>query len=267
MLSNDAVGLLDGDIIPYEFASAVDSDGDDIPVGWVMKRMYDRLEKIQERSGVSVMNIFITSLDKSNFRYDVATIKPYKGHRPTEKGPHWEAIREELRTNCGAEVVHGMEADDAIAIRQYEAISRDERCYEDTKVSTFGDIVPPIYSTVILSRDKDLRMVPGWHYGWGAGNCKERELHFILKMEGLRWFYTQILTGDTVDNIPGLFGVGAKSKLVKDLEEFNNEKEMFDHVHAKYKDRFGSYADQFLLENARLLFMLQYEGQLWKFPT
>jgi hypothetical protein len=56
----------------------------------------------------------------------------------------------------GAVVVDGMEADDALAIEQTQYnLDMGEEC------------------SVICSRDKDLRQVPGYHYGWEAWNAPE----------------------------------------------------------------------------------------------
>ena len=216
--------------------------------------MYDRIENIQERAKVEKLDFYLTG--KGNFREEIATILPYKGNRPEEKPPHWAALRHELVTNCGATVVDGMEADDAVSIIQW----KDWEAYTDK----LGEV--PL-NTAILSRDKDLNMVPGYHYGWAAGNCKEKPLWIQNEVDGLRCFYKQCITGDRqVDNIPGLFGVGPKSALVTQLDALYGDREMYDHVLSKYTDRFGGYAEKFLTENARLLHMLQYEGQLWLPP-
>jgi hypothetical protein len=110
-------------------------------------------------------------------------------------------------------------------------------------------------------------MVPGWHYSWSAGTKhKEKEMYYVSEIEGLRNFYTQLLTGDTVDNIPGLFGVGKSSSLVKHLDTLDNADDMYLFVRSHYEKRFGSYCDMFLLENARLLWMLREEGVMWEPP-
>ena len=109
-------------------------------------------------------------------------------------------------------------------------------------------------------------MVPGWHYKWGKGNTEETPPFFVTQIEGLRFFYKQLLTGDMTDNILGLYGVGKKSTLLSKLDDMDSEEAMFLHVYGEYKSRFGAYADQFMLENGRLLWMLREEGELWEFP-
>ena len=121
-------------------------------------------------------------------------------------------------------------------------------------------------STIICSRDKDLNMVPGYHYGWEAGLCKERPVWFQDDLGGLKLFYKQLLTGDSTDNILGLFRTGPKAASVLRIDSMDNELDMYVSVFKEYQDRFGAYAEKFLIENARLLWMLQERGQLWE-PT
>lgn len=259
-------GLVDSDILAYEFGAAKEEDGSDLPFPLVMARVDERLEKIKERAGYDTHTLYLTADDDSNFRIKLATIKPYKGNRPKEKSRWWKCIRQELINNYGAVVVHNMEADDAISIAQYKDFrnARNLTCgwIHDAPV----DYMKKACGTIICSRDKDLNMVPGWHYGWEAGKCKERPLWYQDEISGLRWFYVQLLIGDPVDNIPGLFGVGPKSALVRRLDDCDIELDMYGVVYKAYQDRFGAYAEQFLVENARLLWMLQREEQLWEPP-
>ena len=242
--------LIDGDIFAYEFGSCKDEDGQ--PLSWplVQARVDSRIEGIIEATGAKTYQIYLTSEDKSNFRYEIASIRPYKGRRATEK-PHWyQGIREFLVAHRGAQEVSGIEADDAISIEGWK-----DWGYKS------------VHSIVICSRDKDLDMIPGWHYSWGAGKQKEKELWWQDELSGIKCFYNQLLTGDGVDNIPGLYGVGKSSTFLDRINDCSSELAMHAIVLSEYVKRFGSYAEQFLLENARLLWLLQYEGQEWVPPT
>jgi len=249
--------LIDADIFQWEFGDATDSEYKTLPWPLVQSRVQGRIDKIMEATGADEYQIYLTSDDKSNFRYDIATIKPYKGHRTGDK-PHWYThIRNFLIDHRGAIEVHGMEADDAMAIEQYQTAIRNGYGGE---TDCWGD-------TVICSRDKDLHMVPGWHYGWSAGKQKEKEMWWQDEVSGLHCFYCQLLTGDSVDNIPGLHLVGKSSKLLTHVRSFSDEYDMYSYVLEQYRLRFGTYAEQFLIENARLLWMLREEGELWEPPT
>lgn len=242
-------GLVDGDILVYELAELKNEVGEIIPLNWSMNALHSRLEWIKERSGSDVTQLYLTG--KDNFRKDVATIVPYKGTRKTEKPKWYKEIRWEMENNLGAIVVDGMEADDAMSIEQYNYMSLD------------GEQRDGQHETVICSRDKDLNMVPGWHYGWEAGLAKETPLWNQDEVGGHRLFFKQLLTGDSVDNILGLFGVGKKSALLTPLDDMDDVYDMLLHVHKHYVNRFGSYAEQFMSENGKLLWMLQTEDDSW----
>lgn len=234
--------LIDSDIFQWEFGSSSDSEFKPIPWPFVQARIQGRIDKIMEETGADEYQLYITSDDKSNFRYSLATIKPYKGHRKQDK-PYWyNHIRNFLVDFRGAIEVFGQEADDAISIEQFNN-----------------------EGTIICSRDKDLKNTPGWHYEWGVSG-KPSKTFFVTEIEALRNFYCQLLTGDSTDNIPGLFGVGSSSKLLEHVSDCSVERDMFCIARREYEKRFGSYWKAFLLENGRLLWMRREENQMWSWP-
>ena len=208
---------------------------------------------------------------KGNFRDDVASILPYKGNRDDLHKPiHYDAIKQYLIDVWDAEVIEGMEADDAMAIAQSDALVWDF----DERADRF---LPEEGSTVICTIDKDLRMVPGYHYNWN----KDEHPVWVSEVEGIKWFYTQLLTGDMTDNIQGIPGVGPK-KAEKILEGCETEEEMYDNVWNAYRDylypdgvkhpQLLEKVNDMVLENAQLLFMvreLDDEGKpvMWSPPV
>jgi len=65
-------------------------------------------------------------------------------------------------------------------------------------------------------------MIPGSHYNWN-----KESVYQVSSDQGLRFFWQQVLTGDSVDNIIGLKGIGCKTALklladvpTKDCKEF-----------------------------------------------
>lgn len=261
--------LIDLDILPYAYGGMTFEDGCIMPDSMIQGKVDAKIKKIMEESGATSWVGYLTDSDR-NFRIDVATILPYKGNREGSSKPaKWKMIREYLQSKYPDQVteVSGIEADDQLAIDQYDGIQQHLEgilkedgvlwnCQPFTK-----EMIGTYESTIICSIDKDLMMVPGWHYNW---NTDKRTL--VSEIEGLRWFYKQLLTGDTCDNIKGLHGVGAKSKLVTSLDDMDEEQSMFLHVQEQYEKRFGSYADQFLLETGKLLWMLKDREVMWKFP-
>jgi len=240
--------LIDSDIFCYEFGACTDAEYK--PLSWplVQSRIQGRLSGILEAVDASSYQLYLTSTDKSNFRIERATVRPYKGHRETEK-PYWyKRIREFLIAHRRAEDVSGWEADDQLSIEQ--CLNTQVCVQQALEGCTFTE-------TVICSRDKDLNMVPGWHYSWGAGNQKEKPLWNVSELDGLRSFYCQCLTGDPTDNILGLYGVGGSSKLLQHVKDCQSEVEMYQKVKEAYEKRFGSYWRLFLEENGALLWMLR----------
>lgn len=179
---------------------------------------------------------------KGNFRYKVATIKNYKGNRSkVEKPFHYDNIRQFLCDAYGAKVSVGYEADDAIGLAHLT---------EDS---------------VIATTDKDLNCIPGLHFNWDTG------VYFnVTELESYQNFFSQVLMGDTTDNILGLFNVGKKSPLIKKIHMMEDVNDMIDLVRNEYSRRFGNYSETFFKETAMLVWILQnrenplVSGEYWK---
>lgn len=199
------------------------------PVAHALQVAKNLLLRVAERLDTDDMDLYLTG--KGNFRETVATIRPYKGNRSAEKPYHYDAIRKYLIQTWGAEVVDGMEADDKLGIEQTE-------------------------TSCIVTIDKDLDMVPGYHFNW-----RHDKLYNVSEEEALKNFYTQLLMGDTTDNIPGVPGIGV-AKAKKLLKGKTKEEDM-------YWTALCAYAQQYprpyeaLTENAKLLWILRKEGEQW----
>jgi len=221
--------LVDADLLVYRFGFA--SEGD--PAEFALARLSEFLDNLYIELSVDEVWGYLTG--KGNFRNEIAVTAPYKGTRIAEKPYHFQLLREYMEKAWGFEVVDGMEADDALGIEAYRN-EPDE--------------------TIIVSIDKDLNMIRGHHY-----NFLKNEKYYVTEEEGIRNFYLQILTGDKVDNIIGLQGIGpVKSK--KLLADCNTELEMYETVLKEYN---GDEAR--VLENARLLWILREEKQVWQPPV
>lgn len=171
---------------------------------------------------------------KGNFRDELAVTAPYKGQRISEKPIHFQALRCHLVTSWGFTVVKGIEADDAVGIAAY-ALPEDE--------------------TIMVHIDKDLNQFRGWHY-----NYRKQQKYYVSEFEGLVSFYTQILTGDRIDNIVGLKGIGPV-KAKKLLADCTNETELFKAVLKAYDGD-----EKRVLENGQLLWLQRKENELWQLP-
>lgn len=263
------ISLIDGDLLPWEFAHLTKKEGDDIPsleeveVGealpfeWVWGMCANRVEEIIKASGGTEFKMFISSPKYKTWRYDVATIQPYKGNRDKKKElpEYFGMILHNLKLHYGAIECEGIEADDALSMTQYADI---RRCKEE-----YGDDYKQHLNTIICSRDKDLKMVPGYHYSWALAKREAQGITFQEEVDGLRCFYKQLIIGDSTDNILGLYGQGPKSAAVGKLSKLTTEREMFNLVHSMYEDRFGNYAKDFMKETGLLLKMQEFEGERW----
>jgi hypothetical protein len=119
---------------------------------------------------------------KGNFRYEAATTWPYKGNRVGVEKPSWYPdIREYVVDVWKAVTIEGMEADDGMSIAQ-------------------GYFSNQGIESVIVTEDKDLLQVPGLHYN----PTKSKEVIHKTTEEGDFMLWCQVITGDGVDNIPGV---------------------------------------------------------------
>lgn len=105
----------------------------------------------------------------------------------------------------------------------------------------------------VITVDKDLDCIPGKHY-----NPKTKQHYVISPEEALRFQYAQLIAGDPVDDIPGIYRIGIKTalKLLKDCTE---EDEMQFVVASEYQSYFGDAWKSYLLSNGKLLHMQAHE--------
>jgi hypothetical protein len=221
--------LVDADLLVYRFGFA--SEGD--PAEFALARLSEFLDNLYIELSVDEVWGYLTG--KGNFRNEIAVTAPYKGTRIAAKPYHFQLLREYMERAWGFEVVDGIEADDALGIESYRN-EPDE--------------------TIIVSIDKDLNMIRGHHY-----NFVKEEKYYVTEEDAIRNFYLQILTGDKIDNIIGLQGIGpVKSK--KLLQDCTSELEMYETVLKAYNGN-----EVRVLENARLLWILREEKQVWHPPV
>lgn len=221
--------LIDGDIIAYRVLFSKDAE----TLGSMYSIVETYINNIITNADPDIKRYKVYLTGKGNFRDDIAVTVPYKGNRPSERPEGLEDIRQYILLMHPSELVEGQEADDKIAI---EATLRGEAC-------------------VVCSIDKDLDQIPGKHF-----NFVKNIQYSISPQQGLLNFYCQILTGDRVDNIVGLKGVGPKTAL-KALKDCKTELEMYQKCLEMYED------EQRVIENARLLWLRRQEGQQWNPPA
>jgi len=227
--------LIDGDIYCYRVACACETDAQ-VNFSTALaqaKRALDSL--IADTLVVYPDHNYVFYLTgKGNFRNEVAVTAPYKGNRKTKDRPILLSVLRDYAIDMwDAVVVEGEEADDAIATAASTAFLNDH--------------------PIMVSIDKDFDQVEGLHY-----NFVKREEYFVSTDQGMKSFYKQILTGDTIDNIIGVDGIGAGG--AEDLiGNCRKETDMWDIC----EDQLGY--DR-ALENARILWLRRRAGQMWLPP-
>jgi hypothetical protein len=220
--------LIDGDIIAYRVSCACEEEESVIFACHSADLFMEKLLSVY-----GAYRLYLTG--EGNFRHDYAVTAPYKGNRTKPKPRYLQQVREHLISEWGAVVSVGEEADDAIAI---------------AASMPFSDRDYPI----IASIDKDFYQVAGTHYNFVKG-----EETYIDEDTAVKNLYSQIVTGDAIDNIIGVDGLGASG--ANDLlHGAINELDMWDIV----RDQLG---DERALENARLVFLRRRPGQIWEPPT
>lgn len=271
--------LIDGDILVYEVGYAAEAGWQNAgfpPFDYVAEILDNRIGNIcAVVEATEPPILYITG--KGNFRNDIAKRQPYK-ERPSVKPWHYKNITAYLKGKYNVIVSEGMEADDLMALEQ----TRSRSILKGMPTGSGYQ-----QETIICTRDKDLRMVPGWHYGWELGNQPSFGPMLVDTLGGLRlsedgkklsgtgqsFFYAQCLTGDRVDTIPGLPKCGAVGAF-KILEGCQDTYEAFRRVQEAYRAFYGDIdkGDEELLEQGRLLWMtreLHPDGSpvLWEFPN
>jgi hypothetical protein len=218
--------LIDADILCYRVGFAVQRKvGDTIevePVHHAYHLIKTNIAKILKGCSTDTYRMFLTSNDKSNYRFDIAKTLPYKGTRVAAKPVYYNELRQYMVDHWGAELVSGKEADDALGIAQMQGQGK----------------------TIICGIDKDLLMIPGLHYNFVSDtHYKFEDPGELFKHKrgkilggGIKWFYAQMLMGDSADNIPGLKGIGP-IKTLELLKDLDTEEQMLYTVRKAYEEK------------------------------
>jgi hypothetical protein len=105
---------------------------------------------------------------------------------------------------------------------------------------------------IVVSVDKDLKCIPGKHL-----NIKKNEFLDIDEEYATRFFYQQLLKGDSTDNIPGIPSVG-EVKAEKALKHCKTEEEMQEVVVDQYMQFYDKDWLQYLLSNGKMIYLQRY---------
>lgn len=204
------ITILDTDSIIYGSCCVLQEDD---PVEYALHNVKQSLLRVKE--GTEADQLIPVVSGKGNFRHDI--YPEYKANRRDQVRPQYlKEARQYVIDHWDGMFVDGLEADDVCGIMVYTMKDTDDR-------------------VVLAHIDKDLDMLEGHHFNYKTGDS-----YYIEEDEAYRKFHLQMLTGDTSDNIPGLYkltGKKAMPKVKAPLEEMSDPKDMWNYVVDVYKEK------------------------------
>jgi hypothetical protein len=185
---------IDGDYLAYHAAG-----NEDCTPGQARQNAIDRITSSMSRIGADSAVVHNTAKGcQKGERYLIATVKPYQGQRDGDRKPKNHAYLQDWLQSYEGNLFRTKnwstrEADDGMGACAHFATGKQ-----------------PGYAG-IATRDKDLRMLPGVHICWANPSIVTRVPPGAYdvrgedgKQYGLKFFFIQMLMGDTADNCPGL---------------------------------------------------------------
>ena len=183
--------MIDGDILLYSVGFATDKEPPNFSCATLRSAIDNIIRAVGQGRHVEVK---IALSGPTNFRKDVATLQKYKGNREDNPKP---SNMKEMKD---------------FLIRNYDVVISEDEEADDLLGKFLTEDCPEV--RIIATLDKDLDTIPGYHYNW-----KRKEFYDISEMQACDNFIGQLLTGDTSDNIPGLYRITGKVA-TKSLKEY-----------------------------------------------
>tara|TARA_B110000285_G_scaffold74789_1_gene86117 strand:+ start:109 stop:843 length:735 start_codon:yes stop_codon:yes gene_type:complete len=186
MSKNKMIGIVDGDVILYRSCHKAIKDNLDVKI------TFDKLyQEIKDDTGCDEFSLHVSA--SGNFRREIKQpYTVYKGKRK-EKPVNFKECKDYVLNKYKPVSVNGFEADDTASVEATAYLKKGQ-----------------LY--MLITVDKDWQIIGGLFY-----NMMHKTVKAISKFDSCEFLNTQLLTGDTVDNIPGLKGVGIvkATKLLK----------------------------------------------------
>jgi DNA polymerase-1 len=212
--------LIDGDVLVYTAACGEFSRSNDCQD--LCDRVIAEVADWGRRAFCNQIVVAFSAPRDTNFRRDFWP--KYKANRDDKEAPPFLKDGIAAVTNAYKTITRPrIEADDILGI-----------------LGSYGKELPDGSTPVIVTRDKDLRQVPGWHFN----PEKEDFPVWIDPLTADRFFYQQWMTGDTTDNVPGMFkwGPAKAAKLLDGTPRADWTKAVFDAYAAHPKNYEAGYA-------------------------
>jgi hypothetical protein len=190
----------------------------------------------------------------SNYRIGLATIQEYKGNRDRSTRPlHYQYIKDYLIDKHPHIISDNCEADDTCSISLWDEFKKARKSKRKSSCEA-----------ILCSIDKDLLGTPGYHY-----NISSKEIIWQTPSMANLHFAKQILTGDRVDNIPGLSVLSGNKlkvgpvKSTKILEDCTDLKSYYEAICGVYEEWVGENWHDKLQEVGSLLYMQREPEQVF----
>ncbi len=220
--------IIDGDSLIY--LSLPKKNQEDTTYERCLLEMNERINEILITTKATKYIICLT--EGKCFRYkDWKYATNYKENRKNNGSnipPIFFAMKEHLKRNYNTMWMHQLEADDLVSVIAYE-------CNEDYTV---------------CSMDKDvIGQIPGIHYNYG------KRMFIETRKDEIEYnTFKQVLTGDTIDGIYGIRGIGDATA----IKLFNNRQDYYHVVLEQYVKVYGIYEGiNRFYENYSLIYLLK----------
>lgn len=245
--------LIDGDIIARKASCAADSKkGGDQGITRAYANAKAMMTSLFMGMNTDNHTLYLgTPGDRTQHRYQI--FPAYKENRKKIPYPKYlQDVREYLKSNYYTEVVEGIESDDILSIEQRSTLDLERHTNLEKAL------------TCICTIDKDLKIVPGWHY-----HLDKKTLYWQTELEGLKCFYKQILEGDASDGIPRIVPRIVLTKEYEKLQNCNSEKELLDNVRESVVKLLPDLKDvnEYILKRGQILMPLKKRGEMWTLPN
>lgn len=168
----------------------------------------------------SAESVLICMTEGKSWRKDYGKTREYKGNRKFREIPeHLNPLRNHLKEHWNPYFEERWEADDLIFVARTEYNKK----YPDSKI-------------FLATNDKDCLQYPG-----NFVDFKKSIFFTVTEEQALKSLWTQMITGDTADNIPGIEGIGpvGAEKILSQVTPNQYPETVLRAYIAKYKEKEG----------------------------
>lgn len=245
-LKADRIALIDADYLKYIFSSRMSKKLDESNCTLSHRNhffeevsdevIFDLVQKI-----IDPMVFCFSGKSYNTFRYHLAVEKEYKGNRK----------KEELYEGADTDTHRFMNK----IIEKYNSL-----LFSDLEADDIVSVLQDPHNTYIVSKDKDLFQIPGYHYDW-----MKNQIYEITNEQALLHLSKQIIKGDSTDNIGAIPGMGDKKTDEFIMSLGPNVKVFMNSILSLYCQKFGIFegVDRFS-ETVQLVKMRRDRGEWFR---